>query len=76
MRRLFASFMLALLAPLAWAQDEPQSEPSLAEKRDAKLKDAWLAKKADWTHDYDQARERAQKEGKLIFAYFTRSYAY
>lgn len=76
MRRLFSSLLLALLAPLAWAQSEPKPEPSLAEKRDAKLKEAWLAKKADWSADYDQARERAKKDGKLIFAYFTRSYDY
>ena len=28
-----------------------------------------------WTFDYDEARERAKKEGKVIFTYFTRSYA-
>ena len=29
-----------------------------------------------WVVDYDEARERAAKEKKLIFAYFARSYAY
>ncbi len=28
-----------------------------------------------WVTDYDVARERAKKEGKLIFAFFSRSYA-
>lgn len=28
-----------------------------------------------WVTDYDVARERAAKEGKLIFAFFSRSYA-
>ena len=28
-----------------------------------------------WITDYDKARELARKEGKMIFAYFSRSYA-
>lgn len=28
-----------------------------------------------WVTDYDVARERAKKEGKLIFTFFSRSYA-
>jgi hypothetical protein len=28
----------------------------------------------NWTLDYDTARARAKKEGKLIFAYFTHSH--
>ncbi|HMQ22224.1 MAG TPA: hypothetical protein PKE00_07020 [Planctomycetota bacterium] len=35
-----------------------------------------FVKKGSWMIDYDAARARAKEEGKLIFAYFTRSYAY
>jgi len=31
--------------------------------------------KAPWVMDYDKAREQAKKDGKLLFTYFTRSYA-
>lgn len=51
------------------AQDE-----ELAKRRDQKLAEPWL-KKAAWITDYDKAREQAKKSGKVIFAYFTRSYA-
>ncbi|HEX9793154.1 MAG TPA: hypothetical protein VGC54_04145 [Planctomycetota bacterium] len=29
-----------------------------------------------WVTDYDQARARAKQEGKVLFVYFTRSYAH
>ncbi len=35
-----------------------------------------FVEKGGWMTDYDAARARAKKEGKLLFAYFTRSYAY
>ena len=47
---------------------------SLEERRDKKLKDPFLSK-ASWITDYDKAREASRKTGKLIFAYFTRSYS-
>lgn len=52
-----------------WAQDE-----ELIKRRDQKLAEPWL-KKAAWITDYDQAKEEAKKSKKIIFAYFTRSYA-
>ncbi|RMG19074.1 MAG: hypothetical protein D6731_00400 [Planctomycetota bacterium] len=60
---------LLLLAPPASAQSD------LEKKRDKKLNEAWF-KANDWTSDYDEARKRAKETGKVIFAYFTRSYAY
>jgi len=49
---------------------------------DAELQDKYekkIAKKfvADggWVLDYDEARQRAKAEDKLIFIYFTRSYS-
>ncbi|MBI3724903.1 hypothetical protein HY251_13245 [bacterium] len=44
-------------------------------KRDAKLAEGWV-KSGGWITDYDKALEESKKSGKLIFAYFTRSYAF
>ena len=60
--------LFALVAPVATAQD-------LQAKKDAKMQEAWF-KAAPWTADYDEARKLAAESGKVIFAYFTRSYAY
>ena len=46
----------------------------LRQKLEAKLAEPWLSAQ-DWTNDYDLARQRSAESGKLIFAYFTRSYA-
>ena len=62
--------VLSVAGPLFARQDEA----SLAEKRDQKLKSAFL-KNAEWLTDYDEARRKAGEDGKAIFAYFTRSYA-
>ncbi len=71
--------LLALFGLLSggalWAQKQAPSQKELEEKRDQKLAKGFL-KKARWITDYDKARAQAQKSGKLIFAYFTRSYAY
>ncbi len=61
---------LALLALASAAA----AQQSLEEKRDQKLKSPFLSK-APWITDYDRAREESRKTGKVIFAYFTRSYA-
>ncbi len=58
---------VALLAALASAR-------SLEERLQKKLESPFL-KNAPWVLDYDQARAKAKAEGKVIFAYFTRSYA-
>jgi hypothetical protein len=70
-RILLSTGFLAACAAFLWGQED---QKALEEKRDAKLKEEWL-KKVDWITDYDKAREAAKKEKKLIFAYFTRSYA-
>ncbi|MBI3270290.1 MAG: hypothetical protein HYZ53_14870 [Planctomycetes bacterium] len=59
--------LLLTLSATSWAQ-------SMEEKRDHKLQSEFL-KKAAWFTDYDKARAEAKKTGKVIFAYFTRSYA-
>ncbi len=56
-------------APQKFDQEKMKAEH---EKKLAKE----VFKKAPWTFDYDKAREEAQKSGKPIFAYFSRSYAH
>jgi hypothetical protein len=67
-----AATFLALLiaAPAARAQDQEQMKKNLEHK----LEQEFL-KNASWITDFDKAKEEAKKTKKLIFAYFTRSYA-
>jgi hypothetical protein len=67
MRLVVGAVALAVMASAAQAQ-------TLEEKRDAKLKAPFFAK-ASWITDFDKAKEEAKKGDKLMFAYFTRSYA-
>lgn len=60
---------LALVAPAA-AQDQEQMQKNL-EKKLAKS----FVENGSWVLDYDEAKKIAKEEGKIIFAYFTRSYA-
>ena len=66
--KLFGPLLVLALSSTAWAQ-------SNEEKLEKKLKEPWLVE-GGWVTDYDKAREEAKKSGKLIFAYFSRSYAY
>lgn len=61
----------ALAAPNSLAA---QDQEQLIANRAKKLESRFL-EKADWFTDYDQARAEASKTGKMIFAYFGRSYA-
>lgn len=63
-----------LLASLASIANGQPSQEDLVARKNAKLAEAWI-ENAPWQLDYDVAREEAKKNGKLIFAYFTRSYA-
>jgi|RhiMethySRZTD1v2_1073278.scaffolds.fasta_scaffold00406_34 hypothetical protein len=63
----------ALLATLLPAQRQERSQDEYKQMRAEKLAKE-VFKKASWIRDYDKARETAKQEGKLIFAYFTRSY--
>ena len=69
-----AAPLMAVATILAIALPGQQSQESLIQKRDHKLAAEWL-KSAPWITDYDQARAQAKASGKLIFAYFTRSYS-
>ena len=66
--KLFGPLLVLLLSSTAWAQ-------SNEEKLEKKLKEPWLVE-GGWITDYDKAQEEAKKSGKLIFAYFSRSFAY
>lgn len=70
--KLLAPAMLGLLlaAPTAAQEDV---DP-LQTKLEAKLAKPFVAH-GNWILDYDEARKIAKEEGKLIFAYFTRSYS-
>ena len=61
----------ALLVPAA-AQ---KSQQELAELRAEKLAKPVFAR-VPWRLDFDAAKAEAKADGKLLFAYFTRSYAY
>ena len=51
-----------------------QEQAALRKKLESKLSEKWVSLQ-NWTTDYNLARKRAAQSGKLIFAYFTRSYA-
>lgn len=62
---------LLVAAPLS-AQDPSQAD--FKARYEEKLAKPFIAA-GGWVTDYDLARERAAKEKKFIFTYFTRSYA-
>ena len=66
-----AAVLGAVLCSTALAQE---SQEELQKKREAKLAEPFF-KKANWITDYDSVLEESRKSGKLVFAYFTRSYA-
>lgn len=51
-----------------------QTAEELISQRDRKLAETWL-QQGNWTTSFADAKARAKREGKLIFGYFTRSYA-
>lgn len=59
---------LLLLAAPGFAQGD------LEAKLEQKLAKDFV-KNAAWVTDYDAAKAQAKESGKLIFAYFTRSYS-
>jgi len=64
---------MKLVAAPAQTQEPTQQE--LVAKRDEKM-GLEVFKQAPWTFDFDQARADAKQQGKLIFTYFSRSYAH
>jgi hypothetical protein len=71
--------VLGLLAAALPAQTKtkaqgPNQEQLQTQRAEKLAKEVF--KKAPWTFDYDKARAEAKQSGKLILAYFTRSYAH
>ena len=76
MKRMFVAGLtagLGLLAALpAGAQGDRNAD--LQQRYEKKLKKEFVGKVA-WARSFDEARATAKKEGKLVFGYFSRSYA-
>lgn len=68
-RPLMALAAVMAIATPAFAQGD------FEQKLKKKLDSAWI-KDPKWITDYDEAKAEAKKTGKVIFGYFTRSYAY
>ena len=68
--RVFAGVLAALLLLAAPGFAQGDLEAKLEQKL---AKD--FVKNAAWVMDFDAAKAKAKESGKLIFVYFTRSYA-
>ena len=66
--------MLLVLASIACAQGVDDEVAPEVTKYRKKLKSNFI-KNADWVLDYDAAKKQAKESGKVLFAYFSRSYA-
>lgn len=65
---------LALMGAFATALCAAARAESLEDKLAEKLNKPFV-KHIEWITDYDQALDAAKSSGKLIFAYFSRSYS-
>lgn len=65
---------LLALGALAGGAAAQVDQAELQERYEKKLQKEFVSY-GGWITDYDEARELARKEGKMIFAYFSRSYA-
>jgi len=70
---LIGAATLALLAAALPALAQ-ENQDAMKENLAHKLEKPFF-KKTTWITDFDEAKAAAKKSGKLIFAYFTRSYA-
>jgi len=70
------SLAAALLAaaPTTFAQDPAPTQADYKARYEEKLAKPFI-QAGGWITDYDLARERAAKEKKFLFVYFTRSWA-
>ena len=53
--------------------DQEKQDKLIAERNKKLAKPVF--EKANWLFDYDEARAEAKRSGKLLFTYFSRSYA-
>ena len=69
------AFCLLAAAPDASAQQRRgPSQAELEKRKKKKVADPFL-KNARWITDYDEARAKAKELDKVLFVYFSRSYA-
>jgi hypothetical protein len=75
-RRLLVATALGLLlcSPGLRPVQGAEADPELLEKYEKKIAKPFVAH-GGWIVDYDAALAKAEAEKKMIFAYFTRSYA-
>ncbi|MFN0207909.1 MAG: hypothetical protein ACKVS6_16500 [Planctomycetota bacterium] len=67
--------LLAQSLPAVPTKPKGPSADDLQKKLEDKLAQPFL-KKAPWLTDFDKAKAEAKKSNKLLFVYFSRSYAY
>lgn len=66
--------LAAAVAGLLFAAPIQAQEDDMRAKYEAKISEDWVSN-GNWVLDFEEAKARAKAENKLIFAYFTRSYA-
>ena len=64
-----------LLSALFQLEGDPAGNAELIRRRDAVLNAPFL-KNVEWEMDFDRAVATSARTGRLIFTYFTKSYAY
>lgn len=73
---ILAVSLLAAIASDAVAQRSARvyDQADMVQRKTELLKEEWL-QNADWVMSYAAAKAKARQSGKMIFGYFTRSYA-
>jgi hypothetical protein len=69
-----AGLLAIFFTSTAFAQRAMPSQEQLKQRRADLVAEEWYTS-AGWIDDYDVARAKAKESGKLIFAYFTRTYS-
>ncbi len=72
--RSITAVLMASAVTLSAQSTEGAEQENLLRLRNEKLAEAWVGG-GHWLTDYDLARKQAAAQGKVIFAYFTRSYS-
>lgn len=73
---LLSAALVAVIASDAAAQRRPRvyDQQDMMQRKTDLLGEAWL-QNANWVMSYAEAKAAAKKSSKMIFGYFTRSYA-
>lgn len=74
MKRLMLLGALALMATASVPAFAQGNDEAMKAKKAKKLAAGWVTNNP-WVQDYDAAMAKAEESNKLIFGYFTRSYA-